>query len=77
MCGDSLAQKEEEERLMYEVERVDGKTRVVNQLTGQILVELTQNSVIIVEKGESRVAVAAADASDVDLVNALIQEGRI
>jgi hypothetical protein len=62
---------------MYEVERVEDKIRVIQQLTGAVIVELSRNSIIVVEKGESRVAIEASKASDVDLVNALIKAGRI
>jgi hypothetical protein len=62
---------------MYEVERSENKIRVIENLTGAVLAELNGNSIIIVDKDGSRVAVEASNASNVDLVNALIKAGRI
>lgn len=62
---------------MFDVQRADNKIRVIENLTGAVLAELNGNSIIVVEKGESRIAVEASTASNVDLVNALIKAGRI
>jgi hypothetical protein len=62
---------------MYDIERSEDKIRVVDQLTGAVIVELNNSSIIIVGDGESRGGVEASKASNVDLVNALIKLGRI
>jgi len=62
---------------MYDIERSEGKIRVIDPLTGQVLIELNNTSVVVIGNGENRFAIAASDASDVDLVSALIGMRRV
>lgn len=62
---------------MYEIERSADKIRVVQSVTGAVVVELNSNTIVVIETDNDRTAVQASAITDVDLVNALIKAGRI
>jgi hypothetical protein len=62
---------------MFEFQRSDGTVRVVQPNTGLVFVTLNDDDIVIVGEGEEKKAVYASQASNLDLVNALIKNGML